>query len=949
MELINNNPIKKIKTQHNNDNSVIDKEQLFFKIIRNRYLFKKILGYLKRDQFALEFYSVIDINWLLKNNYPGVLKDKVKQGHYLITSDGAIPHTNDTTIFYDSFFIIFEYIKSEQDKDFYRSLFNNYPMHFKMETQEQRDRLFEYTIKKGCVGAVICLVEYFGFQVTQEHLDAAILINTNYEEEQKKNFGEWISQQIFIGEEILPLIPTIHYNQDYKNLATTVFKIINYFMHRLQQVPLHLNLKNFFKTCPFDLNLSELFEACLAIDFLFQKGIFNNYNYYNNDLNNNNNNNSGGNYNNNDSDINNNNNSNESIQINNSLIKSEFEIRKWLLEFNDKQLKTKVELLGNKNEKIQALVQMYMTVRCKPHKCLRYYLMFDNASFDINVFPTLGSRIYLSFSFDYGCNVLLRGWFDGGSSNCYDVSEIYVSLYFHYRDREHEVCHLLEYQPFLFRQCVSKDIKEKFIKDVCSDILNPNISKSKKLEPLFFFSLVVDYDDLELVKLAFRYLAPYLKNPLCGSEYRNPYSHFSFNVYRYIRSVPVLTFLYYHLNEEMIRDQSFITSCRLEVWYLYGRLELLKAYEELTNYKGGPDFEFSHSSCPRISFRGFALNRYFIHVVQHIVSKPDLYNFDSLVLDCLKYYPEARKFYTTDLAYLIENTDFEYRPFQISCSIFGSCNPQSSGGNCCFSSTNRIRLFHWILKEKLHDIAIGRCALFAQELNEMKYLTGRIDELIFSNNTVGFVGNPFCKQIFQRIGERGDVKTLSVIMETFFSTLQQSLSLSFTAKTNLYELLKYAAEFGRINIFQFLYKNNYSFVLLPQQQQQQPQQQQHQTQNVQNLIQDNNDNNDNDINNNDINNNDNNIDNNINNNSINNSINNSNQNEGIYGLFSQSLLNVIFAKVIEKDYIELYLLLVNTFNFKISNEQFQFHSGSSISILNNVIVNNNNINNNNNN
>ncbi|EAL62288.1 hypothetical protein DDB_G0290323 [Dictyostelium discoideum AX4] len=107
-------------------------EIIFWKVIRNIYLFKKILSFLK-SEFRYEKYGydeIKDVKWMIHNKYLLLLKDKVQRNDqdlaFFKCSYYTDRNTNNNN--HDSIFQLNEPLKS--DYQFYKDLFKNYYNYF---------------------------------------------------------------------------------------------------------------------------------------------------------------------------------------------------------------------------------------------------------------------------------------------------------------------------------------------------------------------------------------------------------------------------------------------------------------------------------------------------------------------------------------------------------------------------------------------------------------------------------------------------------------------------------------------------------------------------------------------------------------------------------------------------------------------------------------------------
>ncbi|KAN0038294.1 hypothetical protein ACTA71_000466 [Dictyostelium dimigraforme] len=121
------------KNNSNNNNNIINSDNneiIFWKVIRNIYLFKHILSFLS-SEFRYEKYrydEIKDVKWMIHNKYLSLLKDKVQRNDQELAFFKCPYYSDRKTDNKYSIFQLEEPLKS--DIQFYRDLFKNYYTYF---------------------------------------------------------------------------------------------------------------------------------------------------------------------------------------------------------------------------------------------------------------------------------------------------------------------------------------------------------------------------------------------------------------------------------------------------------------------------------------------------------------------------------------------------------------------------------------------------------------------------------------------------------------------------------------------------------------------------------------------------------------------------------------------------------------------------------------------------
>ncbi|EGC37313.1 hypothetical protein DICPUDRAFT_150148 [Dictyostelium purpureum] len=135
---------------------VSESEKLFWKVIRNTFLFKKITGHIHSGSYTLKYEQIFDASLLVHSREAELLKYKVKRSDYLTNIK-----IND----------IFEFIRD--DTEFYSNLFKNYS---KIVFSPQGR--FNIAVSKCCRAAIEVLIEEYDCKPTIEDIKKSIKIQS---------------------------------------------------------------------------------------------------------------------------------------------------------------------------------------------------------------------------------------------------------------------------------------------------------------------------------------------------------------------------------------------------------------------------------------------------------------------------------------------------------------------------------------------------------------------------------------------------------------------------------------------------------------------------------------------------------------------------------------------------------------------------------------------------
>ncbi|KAN0041389.1 hypothetical protein ACTFIV_003928 [Dictyostelium citrinum] len=296
-------------------NKDVDNEELlFWKVFKNKFLFKTIVSKLEFKCFSKSYESMISVYQLLSNNKISIVKDKVNNNDkYLVFS-----HSNDTSSgFYNTYGALFSKFQTD-DLDtfnFFKNLFKNYGNRFIEELTYLKsyddedcsgydDKYFcssdfiKTMIMYNCVPAVKVLMNEFNFVPTinsfftkvVEYGSLPILKFLLIEDENQKRREKLISQlkskkthQPIWEEASSSMLFQGFYgllNMNYKKekYETILFLLENNFLKRPEKTDVIVSL---YSTSPITnyLLLKDLILACKLLDKILDLPN-NNNNYY---------------------------------------------------------------------------------------------------------------------------------------------------------------------------------------------------------------------------------------------------------------------------------------------------------------------------------------------------------------------------------------------------------------------------------------------------------------------------------------------------------------------------------------------------------------------------------------------------------------------------------------------------------------------------------------------
>ncbi|EGC29333.1 hypothetical protein DICPUDRAFT_84633 [Dictyostelium purpureum] len=900
-------------------------EILFWKIIHNKYLFNYILNLLSYD-FTHKYGNVIlhhSVDWLIENGYKKTLKHKILNNHYLVFGVDFDLFYQDKL---GKIFKFFNKDPDTHgnNKEFYKTLLKRCNSHLCMNPNSKAmiatavynlkalQVICEYYGYVPTIEVLYQSIETRHFKVTRWILETfyhkiksnstALTNNIELEVWEKlkntiiekislsyRKFNRYYRLIIFLVETLHFESPIDHLNKIISSTSTTSVPVsvpgsvpvsvpitatpstpsTSSTLNIEQQNYLNSTKRRFnllYNVCPFELNfkISWLLNACLSIVSLNL--------IYNHDFSDNSNNSSQGcmNCNNcisseNSSDGLNNDNNQNTTSNDSATSKSRltFILTKKELEsmkFTKEELKSRILEIDENHQNAKKLVQMYLATKEKRNntKCSMYWLKYGNDNFQnidqINSFWSADTN-----AFKYGSHILLRKWFHSQNS----IPQPFLDLLA-------KVNQVVEQQSIdnqrinlLFEHCQDRNRQIEFIKQISNDINDESCSITHKLHPLFFLSLVVSYDDLELVKLAFNLLKksfkrlnrnnqqkqdqdqeetssehPKKKQKIDNdnnnnnnnnsyfecfinlSEYKDKELNIFYtqyfnesklsNIYQYVQSLPVLEFICQYFDCTI--------NCELKSWFLKGRIDLLERYEKIVQSKTSNKIPFP------IMYISWQLDdqrfSQYLECTRYVVSKQDRYN---LVPGSLSFINNFEKKMTPkdieNLKYIIENyQDLVYYPFD------------SSHNHCRNNLTEaHIEFFKWVLETRHQDFSSGRCHLSFQEYKLLLYYTGNHNQLFseFGNNqlihpsqfssppsqeskSISIVDFFYESDIWlQKVGENGNIDIIEKIIQTFF--LKETVESKFYLLV-LQSIINTSLDFGHTKVFNYLYKNYPQFL-----------------------------------------------------------------------------------------------------------------------------------------
>ncbi|KAK5578964.1 hypothetical protein RB653_008639 [Dictyostelium firmibasis] len=541
-------------------------EILFWKVIRNIYLFKYILNNFFRNQIdtiGSSLRPIYSIKWLIRNDYRNTLKFKLLNDHYLELDC----KTNESNIF--SFLSpIKNNVKTKEFDElvffnFYKKFYNSIIPSYKGDGL--LNQLISITVNSNNIPAfkVLCKEKYgYNYYLNPKKVDIMMdsyISHSSYNHFKTLNkvrkllykhckSGEFSiksdNDEIKVWDEISNCfskeierqvigIPKnnfstnhSHINENHKQFSEglsqcliensffkcicTYIKLCNFLMIQKgikpPPYPNHSFYKSFntiYEFCPISSNFKVgfLYNLCKSISKI--KQFYQNYQ-----------------------------------TIDSSLILTFEELN--TLEFNKKQLKQRISIVDPSFKNVQLLLKMFLNFRdlkLNISSPLYYYKYSKQEDYDnFQSIETIEKNIN-NFN---GCEVIaLRyGNFDL-FKRWYEVMNSYISpkldLFYcnqlndsfgkiikkvpssTFKDSSNGFhgtsCRLLELlesnDPPLFNNCKDRSKQIEFINNVCNEI-NNNFNQFK-LHPIIFFQLIIQFNDLEFIKITLEQLGGVLK------------------------------------------------------------------------------------------------------------------------------------------------------------------------------------------------------------------------------------------------------------------------------------------------------------------------------------------------------------------------------------------------------------------------------------------------------
>ncbi|KAM9967787.1 hypothetical protein ACTFIW_001874 [Dictyostelium discoideum] len=582
----NNNPFNKnFKELLIKD--VDNKELLFWKIFRNKVLFKNIISKFEFKHFSQNYDSMISIHNLLANDKISIVKDKVNNNcKYLVftpSSYGTSTTITTTTNLYLTFSIIFSKFQTDDldTYNFFKNLFKNYGDKFFEELKyikfingdgnddsDDDDRYFCSTdfirtiIIYNCVPAVKVLMNEFNFIPTVDNFFKKVvgygslailkflLINDENQERRNKLISQLKSKKshLQIWREISP--PTLFqsfYGPLNINYKIEKFKTISFL---LENNYLKIPQKN---EDLYDIKVS-LYSTSPITNYLLLKDLILSCKLLNQLLNNNNNNNS----------INNTNNNSYYDEI--------------IKKFTNKQLESMLkdlinwELNENENKQIIKDLLNYWYRESGTSKIdYEFYLCFDKLENDKEIRSVHKTNFILALQYG-NFEILMKS-----VPNRFGLKEFERTVITYDIDIQHK-------PNYLFTHCNNKEKQKEFISSWIQYIDDNNNNNNNDSSGsgsgggfclnyyyYYIFLILIQNDDIELLKFSINKLP--LDKLIINFE-----KHNNIIISDYIKSVEMLEFLYKEYGSNNI-----LKPC-LQIFLLHlSNLELLKCFEKLEN------------------------------------------------------------------------------------------------------------------------------------------------------------------------------------------------------------------------------------------------------------------------------------------------------------------------------------------------------------------------------
>ncbi|KAN0008608.1 hypothetical protein ACTFIU_009333 [Dictyostelium citrinum] len=825
-------------------------ETLFWKVFKNRYLFKMIMNHTHYFRNIIKSYdSIISVEEMLNENKIEMIKDKVKRNQYLVFKGG----------YFRSLFS-----KIQDDIEFYQCLFKYY----KISIPDFNDNQFFFAMELShcnCFGGLQVYIEQFNFKPDQRLLNKSIesgsidvaqllikllpitttidtnqilnlLVSSNF------NFKLSISSTNNVLERIFKRYRTIIElfstnppppTTTTTTTTTTKLKSLN---HLLKLKDINEKIKNQFKSvlidplCPIinGFNLNDLINACHCIIVILLSNEPKNFAV---DV---------------EKIINNKNQLFSKQQLDSSIVSP-------INHDSNKIVKDNIRLLldfyysncssflncsknflniyyccsGSNNQE-----QQQQHYHHPPHQQQREddeilkgifdeslkYLNNVQKSFEANSVEFLKQILKLG---DY---ILLKEWFNFVSHN--SLSIITTLMYEDSKQKKEIKNH------YLFIGCRNDFNKQmNFLDLAIRDIKNKDINKKEKLDPWFLFFCLVGFDNIQLMK--------HLVNQLKGkggddgdgngenrsSNYLkkvpttiNQSDHFPLLISSSIKSTEMLDYIGKEFPQLLFNSE-------YSIWFHLKNLDLLKYYIE--------SFNKITNLYPVLKLKNFEIPSSF-SIIRYVIENPNIFKYDGIIaiIKPFDYRSYSNKELIATYQYMVEKTEIKFYP-----SLF-----------CFHYSYDLLQPPIFILQ--FIDWLFDRYSLDAFKENgrfnlqddcfliKYLYLTGRFsgknnNSNLYNNNNnnnnsdeqdetsiknielfpKNWRGNyTSLRLIYKFIANYSDTNAFDFIMNRFYKEVSQgkySQALLNGIKDNISDILRSAVEYGQLKFLQHI-QSNYS-------------------------------------------------------------------------------------------------------------------------------------------
>ncbi|KAN0026286.1 hypothetical protein ACTFIV_007270 [Dictyostelium citrinum] len=723
-------------------------EELFWKVFKNKILFKEIFKFLNCKYHSYD--DLIYIDWMLDNGYLNLLKDKIKRNQPIIL---FFNNYNIQCKWYSNIFVKIkqqkEFLKiistpptttpqpspppttivNENNKEFFESLFKNYSKYF-----VSLRRVLKELIVLGIFQGFQILIDnsYCSFESnkngkSREYLLAKKLVLMNRYSRLKmfRYFWEVYIEREFtndkskIKETLLSIIEKESRGYFDCSNPPKRFKFLNYL---LESGIIQKNLfKQLFEKHLENINGQQMNKLTIndLIHYFHSISHINNIKKDSNKNKNNNNNN-----------INNNNNNNDSDEFNlilstineikSSLSKSQLKLQikliiPILLNYIIDQGNNDYQIIINNIKKLVYFCEEKGPIHRKKIQEMEMKLIF-NLDFNLDILkPNHPSQIsgdikyFLINSLENGNYGLLKFIVQN-----YGDSKVLPIIYTKFKSISN---HGEEYPNLLFANCPSEKQRIQFINEAINDHKNnKNRNEWSSLAVFTLFYLLISYDDLELLEIAIKgyggedfllnnvfndgctHIIKLLEKDSLMALHQKYLSSFS-NFHRHIKSIRMLDYCFKNLNNFFKKVNDMVS------WYSLGRIDLLERFEQLLGItndhnKSNTDLllPFSIYYIFDESCSGFERSN-LVKTAAYIVKKPiGIYQYSE---DALTIYIDINKNQRLDIDDVITIISKTNRKMKLDGD--GDYDKKNH-----YVNSNKVKLINWIYNYRYDDLKSGR-------------------------------------------------------------------------------------------------------------------------------------------------------------------------------------------------------------------------------------------------